>query len=539
MNFIKIFRENPNELISALLLLIFFFPLIITPNNSLFLIHDNMDGIVPLFTFLGNSPHYWASGNTIVDGIIGGEMRATFPAALSFISLCFYFFPPLVAFSIHYVFQHLLAYISMRLFLKEVLNVNRLITNGVALVFAFLPFYPGASLTVAGLPLLSWALVFIFKKQHNYKHWLIVFLFPFFSSIPFGNMFTFPILFLISILGVYSQYWRFSIRFFLAFVLLGVSSLIAEYQLFDLILSGFDSNRSHFVGSAAPLNFKGIIGVTGLAFLFGHYHFQTLHVLIVLLVFSVGLWMFYKKRYKECFYFFIIPTLILFLCFVTIYVPNKLGNQGFRVNIRFWALFPFLWYAMFAVALNKIKYSLVTKIALAVQIVWVMFLLNPKDYYGSTYSENVFANAYFKNEENECETFNEYFKVIDFEQLSKQYPYIKEKQVVCIGFVPGIALFNGYNTFDAYLNIFSKEKADVWKRINQEEHKIGNIKKAFSNKAYLYSSELENSGQISKEPQWDRIQLKKSKVEFILSTLPNLPGYEKLAVVGSIHVYKI
>jgi hypothetical protein len=530
--------KYPYEWLSALLLFVYFFHVIFMPNKTLFLIHDNLDGTIPLLVFLGSSDTYFASGQTIVEGVMGGIPRATLPSAWSFLSLCFYFFPPLLAYIVHYIAQHLIAFFGMRFFIQSFISQEKKIVYGVALAFASLPFFPGASMTVAGLPFLTWALVCIFKKQSSVVHWLIIIVFPFFSSLPVGNLFSFPIFFTLALCAVFYKHWKFSFDIFSPFIVLAIFTIIAEYQLLELILSGFDSNRSAEI-TQSKLNFKGVLGTTLLSLLFGHYHFHSLHFLIFISVLGVGIYLTFKKRFKELISVSMIPFLIIVLCFITIYIPSSGILSGTRINIRFWAIYPFLWYGLFAMVLTIIKNNTIRTFLILVQVVWTMFLVFPNDYYGSNDAENVFAQTFLKGNHDEYATFNNYYKIDDFKQLSNKFPEIKENNIVCLGFVPGIALFNGYKTFDAYLNIYPKEKFETWNLINEKEFLLSNSPKLFSNKAYLFSRELETKNKITSEPNWNKDQFEKANVKYIISTLNKLPGYQNVANCGSLYVYKI
>jgi hypothetical protein len=509
------------------------------PNKALFLIHDNMDGTIPLLVFLGNSEAYFASGQTIVDGVMGGVPRATLPSAWNFLSLSFYIFPPLFAYVFHYAIQHLIAFFGMRTFIQSFISKDKKILNGVALAFAFLPFFPGASMTVAGLPILAWALVGIFKKQNTVYHWLIVILFPFFSSLPIGNMFGFPTLFLLSLLGVFYNHWNLSFRIFLPFIVLSIFTIVSEYQLIELILSGFESNRVSEIASQSKLNFKGVIGTTILGFLFGHYHFHSLHILVFISAFFLGIYLIVKRKLNDLLSILVVPFLILFFCFMTIYIPYSgiLGNV--QINIRFWAIFPFLWYGLFAFVLRVIKIGQISKLLILSQVLWTMFLVFPNDYYGSKDAENVFAQTFIKSSQNEYSTFENYYKIADFTKISQNFPEIKKSNIVCLGFVPGIALFNGYKTYDAYLNIYPLEKWKNWKTINSEEYKLSKEMDFFSNKAFLFSNELENGNKITTALKWNLIELRKANVKYIISTLNEIPGFEKSAQLGSLSIYKL
>jgi hypothetical protein len=224
---------------------------------------------------------------------------------------------------------------------------------------------------------------------------------------------------------------------------------------------------------------------------------------------------------------------------MTIYIPYSgiLGNV--QINIRFWAIFPFLWYGLFAFVLRVINNSQISKLLILSQVLWTMFLVYPNDYYGSKDAENIFAQTFIKSGQNEYSTFENYYKIDDFTKLSKNYPEIKESNIVCFGFASGVALFNGYKTYDAYLNIYPLENWKNWKKINNEEFILAGKTDFFTNKVFLFSNELENTNKITTAPKWNLIELRKAKVKYIISTLKHLPRFEKVAESGSLTVFRI
>ena len=148
----------------------------------------------------------------------------------------------------------------------------------------------------------------------------------------------------------------------------------------------------------------------------------------------------------------IIKTLITIfaLCLFMVFLDNYdlrliFGEKYKRFELRFWVLFPFLWYAIFADVLAKMRNywgeKLVT-ILLFIQIIANLFLLLPKDYFGSRYSENIFANTYFYSSNPEQETFKNYFRIDDFDQLKKFIPDYKLHHFIAIRINPEILQYN-------------------------------------------------------------------------------------------------
>ena len=506
----KYFKYSIYEWICLGLLILYFIPLIFSQSVR-FLIHDNMDGLLPLYRFMGNPDVFFANRNEIINGLMGELPRSVLPSQFSFFRLLFLWFDAQTAYSLHYIFQHLIAFIGLRILLKEYISKDLpLVYNFVSLSFAMLPFWPGGELTVAGLPILVWAMLAIWNNKAKFINWLIVALFPFFSVLPFGNLFSFPLLFIVYLFGLFaSKDWRFKTKDLLPFILLAVFTIISEFEMFNLLFSGFQSNRLEDSGLKVMLNLKGIIGVSVLAFTFGHYHFHTINLPILIFAFILLT----NSIFRKDFYFLkksiSIIGVVFILYFLTIFLNNVVLIRGFNFSIRFWAVFPIIWYAFFAWLLLKVSNPKMILTLTLIQIIWVMFLPVPRDYYGTVYAENVF-----------------YYTAID------------NNNVMCIGFVPAIASFNGFKTYDAYLNLYPIEKWRQIKKINALEFKKSGIDYYSNNRAYLYVSDKSIENGLMK-PEWDLKTLHQIGVKYILSNKPIVGPYTIIVKSGQLFVYKI
>ena len=535
----KYFKYSIYEWICLGLLILYFIPLIFSQSVR-FLIHDNMDGLLPLYRFMGNPDVFFANRNEIINGLMGELPRSVLPSQFSFFRLLFLWFDSQTAYSLHYIFQHLIAFIGLRILLKEYISKDLpLVYNFVSLSFAMLPFWPGGELTVAGLPILVWAMLAIWNNKAKFINWLIVALFPFFSVLPFGNLFSFPLLFIVYLFGLFaSKDWRFKTKDLLPFILLAVFTIISEFEMFNLLFSGFQSNRLEDSGLKVMLNLKGIIGVSVLAFTFGHYHFHTLHLPILIFAFILLT----NSIFRKDFYFLkksiSIIGVVFILYFLTIFLNNVVLIRGFNFSIRFWAVFPIIWYAFFAWLLLKVSNPKMILTLTLIQIIWVMFLPVPRDYYGTVYAENVFYYTAIDNNNGEHARINSYYAKGDFDAIKNSHPEILKDNVMCIGFVPAIASFNGFKTYDAYLNLYPIEKWRQIKKINALEFKKSGIDYYSNNRAYLYVSDKSIENGLMK-PEWDLKTLHQIGVKYILSNKPIVGPYTIIVKSGQLFVYKI
>ena len=117
----KYFKYSIYEWICLGLLILYFIPLIF-PQSVRFLIHDNMDGLLPLYRFMGNPDVFFANRNEIINGLMGELPRSVLPSQFSFFRLLFLWFDAQTAYSLHYIFQHLIAFIGLRILLKEYID---------------------------------------------------------------------------------------------------------------------------------------------------------------------------------------------------------------------------------------------------------------------------------------------------------------------------------------------------------------------------------------------------------------------------------
>jgi hypothetical protein len=540
------FKNNLYEILSFVLFIIYFAPILFFPNRAKYLIHDNLDSNVVWYKRLAESGKMFANGNEILDYTMGGLPRKCMVSEWSIDRLMYLFLTPQTAYAVNYILIHIIAFMGMRLLIKRYISEIPVIYNLVSLTFAFLPFWPSGGLSVAGMPLLVFAMLNIFTNKSNKSNWLILFFFPFYSFLPFGNAFSFPLLFLGYLTGALLRKWVFKWMHILAFIIIGFSTLIVEYRLILLLLSGFKSNRIvDFVDPNTFMNIKGVLGSSIYAFFYGHYHFHSLNSFITLVCIVYILFYFLNNRkidqnLKYSIFFIII---IAFLCLITLFIDNYnlkevLGKSFPRISLRFWVVFPLMWYVVFALVLSslyKIK-SRISILLLLIQLIIVFLLINARDYFGSRYAENIFANTLIHPHNHEQQLWDNYYMTTQFNFLKKENPYLFDKTIATIGMNPEVAQYNGFRTIEGYYSLYPIEKFILLKEIDRKERVYANINHfSHTNRNYLFINENNFL-----EPKWNYDLLSKNNVIYILSSkkiekLNNL----NLKFSGGIYLYKI
>lgn len=548
MNRKQTLYQYPYEWLSALVLLIYFSPLLFFPNEARFVVYDNLDTNVVWYKTLAESGLMFANGNAILDFTLGGIPRDYFTSEWSVDKLLYLFFDAQTAFSINYILTHVLAFLGLYLLLKKYVTQEPVIYTLVSLAFALIPLRTTGGITVIGLPLLVYAFTNIFKNDNKWWDWLIVVLFPFYSSLIFGNAYSFPLLFLFFLIGVFAKWWKFSFKGLLPFVLLGILTLLVEYRMLYLLFSGVETNRMADTHSTEKyMNIKGIIGSSVLGFVFNqrHYHALSLPIAIVSL-FYTGYYCI-KGELRRV----LLPLVLMFFIFMFVFLSVFSDNVDFKeefglnlpnINIRFWVWLPFLWYLTFAYTLRELlidKKRKIISVLVSFQIIYVLFLVYPRDYFGARYADNVFANTYLYSNNQEQVRWEEYYMTSEFEKIKAAIPDITDYKTVRIDILPEILQYNGLKTIEAFYVFYPIERLQIIRQIDSVERAESELSKRgyyrFSNRNFLFYDQADNG-----KPKWNWDLLRKENVKYLISyrEINDFSGAD-LVYSNSLKVYRI
>ena len=125
--------------------------------------------MVPLYTLLAKTEPVLGGLTDRVDALFGGIPRNSLPSTIGFGGLLYYVLDPVAAHVVHDWVMRFVAFFGMLLYLRRRLlpQAEPAVTCGASLCFAMLPFLPTGYLSVAGQPLLLYALL---ELREGHRH---------------------------------------------------------------------------------------------------------------------------------------------------------------------------------------------------------------------------------------------------------------------------------------------------------------------------------------------------------------------------------
>ena len=426
---------------------------------------------------------------------MNGIPRSAFPSEMHFTFLWNFLFGPLGA----YIFERWLlatvAFFGMFVLLRKFIIPGKeyfFIQSGVALTFALLLHWPFGGLSVPGLPLLLYAFLNLRSGNKRYYNWIIIALYPFYSSLILTGIFFMVILLLI--LGVdLTRKRRIELAYILAFLMLGFLYVLTHYRIFltFFVQRDFVSHRVEFVQPS-----YGLVG--SWKYFFDRIFIGNQFILFAVTLAGILMWN-YKQvsaRFRLILIFILITALLTSFIFsayfgwITAFLFQIIPLNLERVS---W-LYPFLWSILFSISLVYI-YS---KLEIGKYI--VVFLLLAQLGFDFSHHELVISAFSFKAGEKKGElvltvdpSVKQFYAEKQFKSIAR---YIgKEKntyRVLSLGLHPIISQYNGFYTLDGYCpNYDRRYKWKFGEIIQNEIKKNPEIKNYFDNwgsRAYLFTA---------------------------------------------------
>ena len=578
MSEIKICRKiiefiKKNHLyISFIILFLYLSPLLIFWGDIPALKHDNLDSNVIIWKILSNSGMLFAENNALVPNMMNGLPRLSYGSEFKLIILFFYLFPPLVAYMINEFLIHIFAFIGMYLLLKKHFNINHnklvkiFIIDGVALSFAFLPFWSPGGLSVAGIPLTLYAFLNIRFNKSTKIDWMILTFIPFYSSLIFSFIFFIAIVFLIFLKDWIFKH-NFHKVFFLALLYFGLVYLLIEYRLiFSIFDNSYNSHRSEFISPS--LSFFDSIRLSFEHFIEGHYHSESLHKFflffsLLILFLSILILKISKKedfskiRPKLGLLFTIFILSGVFSIFYGFYFWENLSDFKDKLPIlktfqwnRFYILAPIGWYLIFAISLDITIFCIekskimkknssklnkrhnllnirmeVIKIAFITTLISLqgIYVIYSSQTYNTLYNSIRYGIGYV--------SYREFYAEDQFNEIKNDIGLPQEDyRIGSIGFDPAVALYNGFYTIDGYITNYPLEYKHQFRYLISKEldknEKNKNYFDEWGSRVYIFVAEIGGSYTIYKYV--DRVienlelnitSLKDLEVSYIFSSL--------------------
>jgi hypothetical protein len=481
--------------------------------DSCILIPECLESSVPLCATVARSDVFFAPSGTHFDRIFNGIPRSCLPSETGLHVLPYRFLGPAAAFILNEAVVRVVALLGMALLLKRHLlpRAPDYFVVGVAVCFALLPFFPCAGLSVAGQPLLIYALANLRSGNLRFANWLIVGLFPFVSLFALSGFV------LIGFLALWiAGEWllRRKIHFALpaAWLLLTGAYLVAEYRLV-LAAAGepdFVPHRVEFALKERSLADAGGMALDNLVR--GQYHARAMQAPVILgtcglavLAWLVELWRagslrVWRDRDRQRRPESVWPVVRLLLAMLALSAVLSLGFalfywsrtrqaidatgiellQGVPFQRVDW-LHPLSWALAFGGALVLLLHAVRWGRALALALILLQLLVNLRIGYYEQMRQPM--------------TYREFFSEELFAEIKAFIGKPPEEyRVVSLGMLPGIALQNGFYVLDGYQTIYPLEYKHRFREIIAPElEKDEGLRRHFDDwgsRCYFYSSEL-------------------------------------------------
>lgn len=475
-------------LIGLALIVLYHLPYIILGKNSPIPIADNLDSNFALTKIVVTNGGIFSSPNLILDQIMNGLPRSTVYGTYDISLFWFKVFGMFWGYVVNKFLMSVIAFLGMFYLLKThfLKNYDSLFIHfGVALIFAFLPFY-GFTSTVAGLPILLYAFLNIRAGNKNMINWLILILFPFYSFLYFTGFFIMSLFLLILIYDTV-KIRKINYNLFLSLWVLTGGYLISHFPLFyDFFFNeNFVSHRKEF--KTIGIDFNTAVVKSIKMFFLGQWHAYSLqrYISIPVLIFLIIL--IKNKRVDLKFLliivFIIITSLVYGFIDWTPFIPfMNLLNGIIPIQFdRFNWIHPMFWYIILGISLVGIGRDIKNKnlILGAFLLFQLIHVLSYHDLYKN-------RNAI---------SYSDFYSVEQFNEIENFIGKPKESyRTINIGILPGVSQYNGFYTLDGYLSSYPLEyKHGFRKIISGELDKDLVLKKYFDNwgsRAYVFSAEL-------------------------------------------------
>ncbi len=394
------------------------------------------------------------------DPYLGGIPRNTIGSEFNLGILLHTVLPPFVAVVLNILLIRLVAFTGLYLFLRQSIRIDStLLAFSTAATFAALPFYPSIYLSIAGLPLIAWALINISRQVATNKEYIICLFFP--LCIEVVGLPGIWLFFFLMVVCHWLMEKRFSFRVLLIIFCMTLVLFLAEWRLLTLgffdqeFISHRTENTRYFLDPGDPQFFLRLFMRMGKGIVVDQYmHSPAFHQYLLLpFAVVVTLFSFFDKAPKTHeqirkikYWLWLIVGVFAVSIFIRLssyllQIPYPLFRE-FQMERITW-LYPPLMYIFFALSVTYIfcRYPkpyvkvIIFTLIIANCAHTVIRTKDLKHYDVGTYDKMTYADFFAEP------IFNDIHTYLEGESVDR---------VVSVGINPSVALYNGFRTADGY-----------------------------------------------------------------------------------------
>lgn len=478
-----------NILIFGILsILIYYIPFFVLRENSWVQILDNLDGEFLVRILLNKT-----TDSNLIYQVFNGLPTNMLQSKLNITIFFFKILDPFYAYLVNDILSRIIGLLGMYLLINEFridFNTSKN-QDTIIILFSILFAYLGSyniyyGFSFMGQPLLFLIFIKLFKNENKPFFYIIIFLFPFCSSLALVGIF---IIILLFIWLFYNFYKTKKINYYflsgISILLLGY--FIVEYNLMkSFFLSDIKSHRVEYFNSNFTIN---DFLINSIDILFNTQYHSGIISLIPL--YSIS-FLYFSTNYKNTInkHLIILCTIIICIIFFRLFYP--LLNEHIKLLRmfqfdRFYLLLPMFVLLTFCIIVLEIPKNLNT----VVRFLTFFFICNIL--FHSTEFRNNWAQI-FGLKQNML-TYKKYYDTNLFDDISKYINKDKKSyRVVSLGITPSIASFNGFYTLDGYFVNYPLEYKHKFRKIIAKELeksiKLKNYFDNWGNRCYIFSSEI-------------------------------------------------
>lgn len=472
------------------------------------MIGDNLDSNVPWLKVMSDNAHRLGWNYDVAPQVMGGIPKFCLGSQLNLLFLLYYLFPPFIAYVVNLFLIHAVAFIGMLLLLKRLLPEadpgQKLAIYGTALCFALLDFWPSGGISVAGQPLLLYTFLKIRGSDFKLLHLLIIAIFPFYSNLVLTGFFILVVLLAWTGMDLLRKK-EVRLRFCIGIALLASCYVIAEHQLIiqTFLRSSFVSHRTE--SSVAGKSLLASVGEVVRLEVYGlSSHADVFQYPMILLAMIAALFLNRNRLLIEgsrlC--FAIIVSLIFSFLGGFYHWSGLVSIKKRWITLRtfdlsrFTFLLPIAFYLILfyslLIILKRFKWKRIAIGLILLMQAGFAFKRNASD---QTAYTKIQSFLFSSKKQSQSLSFRHYYSTGLFTRIKREIGIDPRLyNVACLGIDPGIILFNGFHTIDAYVNNYPLDYKRRFRRIISKEleknETIQSLFDDFGSMCYLFSSEI-------------------------------------------------
>ena len=475
----------------AIAIILYIGPYLLLGSNNHWMIWDNLDSSFVAYKVLIESGALFASNATIIEQPLGGIPRGVMASEFNAFVWLYMLFGAEGAYIVNRILMTIVGFFGMYLLLRRhiIKEVgDEIVRLGVSLCFALLPFYPFGGLSVAGMPLALYAMLEIRNQNHSRWNWMIVILYPFYSSLILSGFF---FLIFVTAIWLYDVVRRKSLLpLFLALAVMSLFYVLTHYRLFiDFLFAGdFVSHRAEFFWLKNLSLLEGLKQALDIL-VNGQPHAQSLHRYLILPLIASSIFFMLPRSKGDNKKWFFGLLLISIVSIALLYglksvSPVSTILASIREILpmqldRFYLLYPIFWMLAFAIILSTLR-----QLSPSLRVVIIVFLV-------------VQSALAFKHHELirnwNAPSVGQFFAK---EQFAEIQDYIgkplNDYRVASLGIHPSVSLYNGFYTIDGYWPNYPLSQKHAFREIIAGElEKNPKLKSYFDDwgsRVYLFNS---------------------------------------------------